>query len=149
MSALQRSGLETLIEKTVARLSPGPLYYEPEQLSDRDERFLAAEIVREKVFHHTGAEVPYSVYTEVETFEERANKDFIRVTIYVERDSQKGILIGGGGQMLKKVGQEARKEIEQLTGRPAFLELWVKVRKNWRKSEFDLNNFGFKQGKKK
>jgi GTPase len=149
ISALKRSGLDNLLEKTVAHLPVGPIYYDPSQLSDRDERFLAAEIVREKVFRHTGAEVPYSVYTEVETFEERPERDFIRVVIYVERETQKGILIGAGGRVLKTIGQEARHSIERMTGRPSFLELWVKVRKDWRKKEFDLANFGFKAPRKK
>ncbi|MGI8908892.1 MAG: GTPase Era [Candidatus Sumerlaeaceae bacterium] len=148
ISALKRKGLDTLIEETVKRLPPGPMYYDAEQLSDRDLRFLAAETVREKVFRRTGAEIPYSVYTEVEEFTERVDKDYIRIVIIVERDSQKGILIGKGGEVLKQIGQDARREIEKTTGRPAYLELWVKVRKDWRKKEFDLNQFGFKLPKK-
>jgi GTP-binding protein Era len=144
VSALRRRGIDKLIDSTVECLQPGPMYYDPEQLSDRDERFLAAETVREKVFLHTGQEIPYAVYTEVDSFEERPDKDFIRVNIFVERDTQKAIIIGADGRTLKRIGTEARHEIERLTGRPAFLELWVKVRRNWRKSEFDLNNFGFK-----
>lgn len=149
VSALTGAGVPQLLAATVARLRPGPQFYDPEQLSDRDERFLVAEIVREKVFHHLGAEVPYAVFTETETFEERPGKDFISVKIYVERESQKGIVIGDRGAMLKRIGQEARVEIEQLTGRPAYLELWVKVRHNWRRTEFDLDNFGFRTGKRK
>lgn len=145
VSALKRRGLDALLAETVDCLKPGPMYYDPAQLTDRDERFLAAEIVRERVFHHAGAEIPYAVFTEVDTFEERPGKDFIRITIYVERDSQKGILIGEGGRMLKAIGKEAREQIEQMTGRPAYLELWVKVRKNWRKKESDLRGFGFKE----
>ncbi len=149
ISALTGDGVPALMEATVARLNPGPRYYDPEQLSDRDERFLVAEIVREKVFTNLGDEVPYAIFTETEEFTERPTKDFIRVTIYVERESQKGIVIGDGGAMLKRIGQEARVDIEQLTGRGAYLELWVKVRKNWRKTDFDLNNFGFKAKSKK
>ncbi|MBX7244925.1 MAG: GTPase Era [Candidatus Sumerlaeaceae bacterium] len=149
VSALKRQGLDKLIERTTALLQPGPMYYDPEQLSDRDERFLAAEIVREKVFRHTGAEIPYAVYTEVAAFEERPGKDFISVAIYVERDSQKGIIIGDGGRTLKTIGSEARRGIEKLTGRPAYLELRVKLRKNWRKKENELANFGFKPPPKK
>ena len=146
VSALKKQGLDLLIERTVSELPAGPLYYEADQLSDRDERFFAAEIVREKVFRRTGDEVPYSVYCEVEEFTERPQKDFIRVNIMVERETQKLILLGGG--ILKEIGQDARREIEKLTGRPAYLELWVKVRKDWRKKEFDLNNYGFKLPKK-
>jgi len=149
ISALLKQGLDELLAATVDVLSEGPLYYDPEQLTDRDERFFAAEAVREKIFLYTGEEVPYSVFTQVETFEERADKDFIRVVIYVERESQKPIIIGKNGQLLKRIGTEARQDIEKLTGRPAFLELWVKVRKNWRKNEFDLKNFGFKARRKK
>jgi GTP-binding protein Era len=149
ISALLKQGLDELLAATVDVLSEGPLYYDPEQLTDRDERFFAAEAVREKIFLYTGEEVPYSVFTQVETFEERADKDFIRVVIYVERESQKPIIIGKNGQLLKRIGTEARQDIEKLTGRPAFLELWVKVRKNWRKNEFDLKNFGFKTRRKK
>lgn len=144
ISALRKKGINTLIEETVKRLPLGPMYYDPEQLSDRDLRFLAAEAVREIVFRRTGAEIPYSVFTEVEEFTERADKDYIRIVIVVERDSQKGILIGKGGEILKRIGQDARREIEKTTGRPAYLDLWVKIRKDWRKKEFDLNNFGFK-----
>jgi GTP-binding protein Era len=149
VSALKKQALDILIEATYKHLKPGPLYYDAEQISDRDMRFLASEIVREKVFRRTGAEIPYSVYTETEEFTERADKDYIRVIIYTERDSQKGILIGEGGRVLKDIGQDARRAIERLTGRPCFLELWVKVRKDWRKKDFDLNNFGFKLPKPK
>lgn len=144
ISALLKEGLVELLDATVACLKEGPLYYDPEQLTDRDERFFAAEAVREKIFLYTGEEVPYSVFTHVEEFQERRDRDYIRVVIYVERESQKPIIIGKGGEMLKRIGTEARKDIEALTGRPVYLELWVKVRKNWRKNEFDLRNFGFK-----
>ncbi|MCX7963412.1 MAG: GTPase Era [Candidatus Sumerlaea chitinivorans] len=144
ISALQKQGLDRLLAETVEQLNPGPMFFDPEQLTDRDERFFAAETVREKIFLYTGEEVPYSIHTEVETFEERPDKDFIRVVIYVERDSQKPIIIGAKGQNLKRIGMEARRDIEALTGRPAYLELWVKVRKNWRKNDFDLRNFGYK-----
>ncbi|MCX7717665.1 MAG: GTPase Era [Candidatus Sumerlaeaceae bacterium] len=145
VSALQRAGLDRLIAEIVSHLPAGPLYYDPDQLSDRDERFFAAEAVREKVFLYLQQEVPYAVYTEVDAFEERPQKDFIRIIIYVEHESQKGIVIGEGGRTLKQIGREARQEIEALTGRPAYLELWVKVRKNWRRREPDLVRFGFKK----
>lgn len=149
VSAVARRGLDELLAATIERLPEGPIYYDPEQISDRDERFLAAEAVREKVFLHLSEELPYAVFTETEVFEERSDRDFIRVVIHVERDSQKGIVIGSGGEMLKRIGTEARADIEELTGRPSFLELWVKVRKNWRKKEFDLQNFGFARARKK
>lgn len=149
VSAITGKGVPKLLEATLKYLKPGPHYYDSEQVTDVDERFLASEIVREKVFRHFGAEVPYSVFTETDAFEERENKDFIRVTIYVERDSQKGILIGEGGRMLKELGREARLEIEKAIDRPCFLELWVKVRKNWHKNDLELGHFGFKKPRKK
>ena len=149
ISALKKKGLDILIESTFKHLKPGPLYYDPEQVSDKDMRFLVSEIVREKVFRRTGAEIPYSVYAETEEYQERPGKDFIRVVIYTERESQKGIIIGDGGKVLKDIGQDARRSIEKLIGKPCFLELWVKVRKDWRKKEYDLNHFGFKLPKKK
>ncbi|MGC8740000.1 MAG: GTPase Era [Candidatus Sumerlaeaceae bacterium] len=149
ISALHKQGIESLLEATVAQLPEGPLYYDPEQITDREERFFAAEAVREKILLYTDEEVPYSVFTKVEQFEERPDKDYIRVVIYVERESQKPIIIGKGGKLIKRIGMEARQDIEKLTGRPAYLELWVKVRKNWRKNDFDLRNFGFKPPPKK
>jgi len=149
ISGLKKTGMDKLIEATVKRLPEGPLYYESDQLTDRDMRFHAAEIVREKVFRRTGAEIPYSVFTETEEYTEREKNDFVRVVIVVERDSQKPIIIGDGGRTLKAIGQDARLAIENMTGRPCYLELWVKVRKDWRRKEFDLNNFGFKLAKKK
>lgn len=144
ISAIKKQGLDLLIEQTYKFLPAGPHYYDAEQITDRDMRFVASEIVREKVFRRTGAEIPYSVFTETDEFTERANNDFIRVTITVERDSQKGIIIGDGGRTLKDIGSDARRDIEAITDRPCFLELWVKVRKDWRRKEYDLNNFGFK-----
>lgn len=149
ISALRGDGVAQVLADVTALLPEGPPYYDPEQLTDRDERFLASEIVREKVFELTQAEVPYSVLAEVETFEERPGKDYVRIVIHVERDSQKGILIGQGGAMLKQIGQEARRDLEELTGRPAYLELWVKVRKNWTRNPADLERFGFRTGRAK
>lgn len=145
ISALTGINKDILIEKTLQYLNEGPLYYDPEQICDRDHRFLAAEIVREKIFECYGEEIPYSTATKVEEFKEKEEgKYYIRVNIYVERDSQKGILIGKGGEMLKKVGSLARIDIEKLLGCPVYLELWVKVRKKWKKKDFDLKEFGYK-----
>jgi GTP-binding protein Era len=144
ISALTGYNVDTLLEKTIDRLPEHPPYYDPEQLSDRDERFLVAEIVREKVFNLTGQEIPYSVATQVDEFKEREEgKYFIRVVVYVEKESQKGIIIGSGGQLLKRIGREARSDIEGLIQHPVYLDLWVKVRKNWRKKESDLKQLGF------
>ncbi|MBN1868693.1 GTPase Era [Candidatus Sumerlaeota bacterium] len=145
VSALERTGLDSLIEATRFLLPEGPPLYDPEQMTDRDLRFLAAEIVREKVLAHTAQEIPYAVATRTEEFREREGaKHFVCVTIHVEHESQKPILIGAGGAMLKKIGSEARPDIEQLCGHPVFLELRVKVRKNWRKNEDALREFGFR-----
>jgi len=149
VSALRGDNIPYLIERTVAYLPEGPLYYDPEQISDRDLRFLSAEIVREKVFELLGQELPYCVAVQVEEFKERAEeKNYIRAVIYVERESQKGMVIGAGGQMLRKIGSLARPDIEVLVGSPVFLELWVKVRKNWTKKENELRFFGYFPKKK-
>ncbi|HPB30456.1 MAG TPA: GTPase Era [Candidatus Sumerlaeota bacterium] len=144
ISALTGDNIEYLITRTAALLPEGPLYYEPGQISDRNLRFLCAEIVREKTFQLMGQELPYSVAVQVEEFRENEEgKTFIRTVIYVERDSQKGMIIGKGGAMLKNIGSLARPEIEQLVGSPVFLELWVKVQKKWTRNESDLRRFGY------
>jgi len=144
ISGLKRRGLDALLDATIRLLPQGPKYFDAEQLCDRDQRYLVAELVREKVFNLTGQEVPYGVALEVEEFKEKeVGKFYIRIVIYVERDSQKGILIGKGGALLKRIGQLARPEIEELIAAPVYLDLWVKVRKNWRKSETELRRLGF------
>jgi len=144
ISALTGEGLAELLDRTVARLPEHPPYYEEDFLTDRDARFLVAEIVREKLFELTDQEIPYSIATRVEEFKEReGRKHFIRVVIYVERESQKGMVVGAGGNLLKKVGQWAREDIEHLLDHPVYLELWVKVRKKWRKKEVELRRLGY------
>lgn len=151
VSAVKGLGLDALINTIRPLLPLGPPLYDPDYTTDRDMRWLAAESVREKVFMILGEEVPYSVATETDEFTERPDgKWLIRVTIYVERESQKGIVIGAGGRILKQIGQAARTDIESMTGHPVFLELWVKVRKNWRKKENELRHFGYiVQGEKR
>lgn len=150
VSALRGDHISYLIEKTVSLLPEGPVYFDPEQMSDRNLRFLSAEIVREKTFELLGQELPYSLAVQVEEFKERTEeKDYIRAVIYVERESQKGMVIGVGGRMLKKIGSLARPDIEDLVGKPVYLELWVKVRKNWTKKETELRFFGYFPQKKK
>jgi len=144
VSATTGAGTDSLLEALRSILPEGPPLYDPEIPTDRDLRWLAGETVREKVFLLLGEEVPYAIATQTEEFAERPDgKWFIRVTIFVERESQKGIVIGSGGQMLKKIGQAARGEIESMADHPVFLELWVKVRKNWRKKEIELRRFGY------
>jgi len=150
ISALRGNNLDLLINLTLDYLPEGPLYYEPGQVSDRNLRFLSAELIREKAFDLLGEELPYSTAVEVEEFKEREEgKWFIRAVIYVERESQKGMVIGAAGKMLKKIGTLARPEIESLVGQPVYLELWVKLRKNWTKSEQELRRFGYLTGRKK
>lgn len=134
ISALKKQGLEVLVEKIVAALPEGPRYFPEEQLTDQPERFLAAEIIREKVLRLTGKEVPYSTTVLVELWEEEPKLVRIAAAIYTEREGQKAIIIGRGGQMLKKIGTLARKELEFRLGSKVFLELFVKVRDRWRDS---------------
>jgi len=125
-------------------LPEGPLYFPDEILTDLPERFIVAEIVREKVFRLTRDEVPYSVAVEVESFKERPDGLIaIAAVINVERDSQKGIVIGRKGEMLKKIGMQARREIEQLLDARVFLELFVRVRKDWSENPRMLKEFGY------
>jgi len=150
ISALTGQGLEQLLARTVARMPEHPPYYDGDYLTDRDERFLVAEIVREKLFELTEQEIPYSIATRVEEFKEHSGrKHFIRVIIYVERESQKKLVVGAEGQLLKKVGEQARTDIEKLIDHPVYLELWVKVRKNWRKNEAELRRFGYRSASRK
>nr|KXH76531.1 MAG: GTPase Era [Candidatus Thorarchaeota archaeon SMTZ1-83] len=144
ISALKGDGLGILVDLVVQRLPSGEPLYPPDQLSDHPERFFAAEIVRETIFLRYGEEIPYSTAVVVDEFVERpGQKDYIKATIFVERDSQKAVLIGKRGSALKRVGEEARREIEKFLGRDVFLQLWVKTRKNWRKRRIDIKRFGY------
>lgn len=136
ISALTGDGVEDLKNRLIELLPEAPPFYPPDTISERPERFFVTELIREAVFNRYGAEVPYSTTVEIEEFKERpGKKDYIRAVIYVERESQKAILIGEGGKALKNVGEIARESIEQFLGRPVYLELWVKVAKGWRKNE--------------
>jgi GTP-binding protein Era len=132
ISALTGDGLEIVLNEIVKRLPENPPYFPPEQYTDQPERFLASEIVREKAIVASRQEVPYAIAVLIDSFEEGAKLIRIRATIYVERDGQKGILIGKGGAMLKKIGTEARLELEELLGTRIFLGLYVKVLEDWR-----------------
>ncbi len=146
VSALKADGLDVLLRLIVQYLPEGPPYYPEDTLTDMDERSLVAERIRERIFHLYREEIPYSAAVEIEEFIEQdpahGGKDYIRATIYVERDSQKGILIGKGGEKLRKVGTQVRKEIEFLLGRPVYLELWVKVFPKWRQNPAFLKRLG-------
>lgn len=143
VSALTGDNVELLRQLIIKYLPEGPQYYPCDMVVDRPERFIMAELIREKVLHLTGQEVPHSVAVVVEEIEQRS-EDLVavRAIIYTERESQKGILIGKGGRMLKEVGRQARLEIEPLLGSRIFLELRVKVKKDWRNRDIDMRNFG-------
>jgi GTP-binding protein Era len=145
ISATEGHNLPGLLNKTIARLPLGPRYYPAGQVTDLTERFIAGELVREQVLRLLHQEVPHSIAVVVEQFKERGpDMTYIAATIYVERDSQKGIVIGAGGRMLKQIGSAARQEIERLVGTKVFLELWVKVRAKWRRDDTSLSHVGYR-----
>ncbi|MFC4767964.1 GTPase Era [Effusibacillus consociatus] len=145
ISALKGENVDLLRKLIFDNLQEGPQYYPEDQVSDHPERFVVAELIREKVLHLTREEVPHSVAVEIEQMQYREDKDmlYINAVIYTERNSQKGILIGKNGDMLKEIGKRARVDIENLLGSKAYLELWVKVKEDWRNKEIMLRNFGF------
>jgi GTP-binding protein Era len=143
VSAKQGTNLELLFSAIKKYLPEHPGYYPKEDLTDRTERFFASEIIREKIFLNYEQEIPYSTEVGIESFKEEESIIRIRATIYVERDSQKGILIGKGGSSLKKVGTEARVDMERFFGKKIFLETHVKVADNWRKQKLKLKHFGY------
>jgi GTPase len=145
ISALQGNNTSTLVEQIFRYLPEGPQYYPADQITDHPERFIVGELIREKVLELTREEVPHSVAVVVEEMSKREEKDLIdvRATIYTERPSQKGILIGKKGALLKEVGKRARLEIEHLLGTRIFLDLWVKVKKDWRNELLMLRQFGY------
>ncbi len=144
LSALKGKNIDILLKSIVERLPFGPGFYPKEMISEQPERFFVAEIIREKIFKLLRQEVPYSTQVNVIEWEERKDeKDLIHADIVVERDSQKGILIGKGGIVLKKIGTFAREDIEEFIGRGVFLKLHVKVRSDWRNSDAHLRSFGY------
>jgi GTP-binding protein Era len=144
ITALAEAAREDAVQRVLAQLPLGPRYYPADQVTDLQERFIAAELIREQVLRQTHQEVPHSVAIVVQEFAERSeNLTYISATIYVERDSQKKIILGKNGQAIKQIGQAARTEIEELIGTKVYLELWVKVWENWRKSEDRLRWLGY------
>ena len=145
ISALQGRQLDTLVAVLEGMLPEGPPFYAEDMLTDRAERFIVAEIIREKVFRLTGEEIPYAAAVTVDVFDEARRGQIVRITasIHVERDSQKGIVIGRGGQKLKQIGQIAREDIERLLGTRVYLELFVRVQKNWTRDTRALRKFGY------
>ena len=144
LSALTGDNTERLLSVIKEALPEGPQYYPEDEVTDQPERVVAAELIREKIFRLTRDEIPHSSVVEVEEMKTRPNGDvFLRATIYVERDSQKGIVIGAGGAMLKEIGRQARIEMENIFGSRFFVDLWVKVKKDWRNKDGSLRMFGY------
>jgi GTP-binding protein Era len=143
MSALQAVNIELLLHRLKQLLPESPPYFDKEQLSDRSERFFVSEMIREQILFNYQKEIPYAVEVEVEEFKEEEDIIRIRAVIYVERNTQKGILVGAKGSMIKKTGTGARKRMEDFFKKHVYLELFVKVRKDWRKNDRDLKGFGY------
>ena len=144
ISASGGDNLDKLVERIAARLPEGPRYYPPDQVTDQQERDIAAELIREQALRHLRQEVPHAVAVVIDEYTERsANLDYIAATIVVERDSQKGILIGKGGHTLRQIGADARHEIQRLVDKHVYLDLQVTVRKNWREDERQLRRMGY------
>jgi GTP-binding protein Era len=148
ISALKGEGVDEVLDRLVEVLPEGEFQFDPEEFTDQPVRFVCAELIREKVFHFTGEEVPYSVAIEVTSFQENPEDPSVPVrleaNIHVERPSQKGILIGKGGQMLKQIGTAARTEMEALLGTRVVLKLWVKVTRGWKNDPQRLRWLGYR-----
>ena len=143
ISAKNKFGMELLLKRILELLPDSPPYFDKDQLTDKPARFFVSEIIREKILLYYDKEIPYSVEVSVERFKEDEKHIHINAVIYVERDSQKGIIIGHQGVALKKVSTESRKALEKFFGKPIYLEVFVKVDKDWRSSERELNHFGY------
>lgn len=144
VSAQTGEGLDELRRRILAVLPEGPAYFPPDQITDQPERFIASELIREKILRETRQEVPHSVALFIDVWEEKRTLTHISATIYVERDGQKAIIIGSKGAMMKRIGTTARAEIEKMLGRKVFLEMFVKVRENWRESPAFLNQLNWR-----
>ena len=143
VSALLNFNIEKVLDTILSHLPEGPAYFPKDEMTDKTMRFFASEIIREKIFENYKKEVPYSAEVVVEDYKEKEGIDVISATIFVERDSQKGIILGHKGSMIKKVGTEARIDIEEFIQKKVFLQLNVKVNKDWRNSELSLKRFGY------
>lgn len=145
ISAGSRFGVEAIMKRVNELLPDSPPYFDKDQLTDKPARFFVSEIVREKILLHYDKEIPYSVEVAVDQFKENKSRILISCVIYVERESQKGIIIGHEGQALKRVAVEARIDLEKFFGKKIFMELFVKVDRDWRSSDKELRNFGYEQ----
>ncbi|HKM28059.1 MAG TPA: GTPase Era [Anaerovoracaceae bacterium] len=144
-SALEGKNVTDLLAKIEEYLEDGPMYFPEDMVTDHPERFIVSEIIREKVLTYLDEEVPHGVAIEIESFKEEPKITRIGAVIYCEKKSHKGIIIGKEGKKLKGIGKQARLEMEALLGTKVYLELWVKVKENWRDSDFALSNFGYKE----
>lgn len=145
VSALQDIEFPGLVGEIIKHLPEGPAYFPDDMITDQPERVIAGEMIREKVLRATRDEVPHSIAVEVDEFKVRDNDDiYIRANIFVERESQKGIVIGAKGSLLKKIGEQSRRDIEALLGNKVFLDLWVKVKPDWRNKDKALRQFGYR-----
>ena len=145
ISAAQGTNVSDLLAKTFGYLPEGPLYYPEEDMTDQPVSFIVSELIREKALILTRDEIPHSLAVDIEEFKQQnGGKLYLRAVIYIERDSQKGIVIGKNGQMLKQIGEQARSDIESFLDQSVYLDLWVKVKKNWRDSESNLNQLGYR-----
>lgn len=147
VSALNDEGVDRIINEIKARLPEGPKYFPDDMITDQPEKIIAAEMIREKILHLISEEIPHGVGVEVISFKERENKDIIDIqaTIYCEKDTHKGIIIGKEGKMLKRIGSLSREDIEKMLGTKVFLELWVKVKPDWRNSDNMLKTLGYRK----
>lgn len=143
VSARSGEGLEALVMWCEAHVPPGAFRHDPDNLSTQPLRFFAAEFVREAAFTRLGEELPYALATEVDEFREHSTPVYIRVTLYVERESQKGMVVGKQGRTIRRIGADARQRLEQFLGQPVYLDLWVKTLPKWRSSPAALRRFGF------
>ncbi|MFW5692013.1 MAG: GTPase Era [Chloroflexota bacterium] len=149
LSAASGDGVQDLLDGLIDLLPEGPRYYPPEQVSEVNMRFIAAELVREAIINRTEQEIPYSVAVTIDEYKERSeDMTYIAATIHVERESQKGIIVGKGGAMIKAIGTDARAELQRVTGTRVYLELHVKVLKDWRQNERFLQRVGYRMPRK-
>jgi GTP-binding protein Era len=145
ISALTGKNTSVLLETLAKYMPEGPAYFPEDMITDHPERFLASEIIREKALLYLEEEIPHGIYVEIESFQEKENLVHIGAVIYCEKKSHKGMIIGQEGKKLKGIGKQSRMELERLLGTKVFLELWVKVRENWRDSNYSLSDFGYRE----
>ena len=145
ISALTGKNTSVLLETLAKYMPEGPAYFPEDMITDHPERFLASEIIREKALLYLEEEIPHGIYVEIESFQEKENLVHIGAVIYCEKKSHKGMIIGKEGKKLKRIGKQSRMELERLLGTKVFLELWVKVRENWRDSNYSLSDFGYRE----